>query len=254
VTRYSPRTGQPSTYQVGPYDIEHVLIQWGGTLPGNEQWTCSLRAAPHSDVQIVEEVTQADCDAWCKGAIKDAVLAFHQRATTRIYGGATLTYVKANRITTAGHYKDSGTSEFVFPANTTGGAPTLVNGQFLTAPPNQIALAVTLTTGFSRGPAHKGRIYLPMPLVVLGADGLMSSDDADAVKSSVKTFLEAIADTPGLDGPNSYTPCVISRNAGHPARREITGASVGRVLDTQRRRRKSLPESYRNATLSLGAF
>lgn len=234
------------TPQQGPFDIEHVLLQWGGKLPGGEQWSCSLRLAEQSSAGGAQVPPNAEVDAWLHGALKDAVLAYHTRADTCIHTASKLSFVKANRINVEGHYMDPGTNEHVF-ADISGGG-----GSFIQLP-NQCTVCVSLTTGFSRGPAHRGRFYLPMPaLGVEFASGAIHPSNVATIVSSTKTFLEAIADVPGIDSPVSLTPSVMSRKLGAPAHRAITGVEVGRVVDTQRRRRKSLTENYVGVALDLG--
>lgn len=236
------------SYTPGPFATAHVLIQWGGKLPGGEQWSCSIRCAEQEHIAGSTTVPSADSVAsWNDGAIKDAVLAFHTRPESHINAAALLSFVKANRIDLDGKYMDPTTSDYTF-SDVAGGGGTnnLV--------PNQVALAVSLLTGYSRGPAHRGRFFLPLPAMALGTDGRFSAALATETAGSVKTFLEALADTPGIDAPNSLTPMVMSRKSGAPAQRKITGAAVGRVLDTQRRRRKSLGEAYGSAVLDLGTY
>jgi len=72
------------------------------------------------------------------------------------------------------------------------------------------------------------------------------------VMNTTKTFLEAISDVPGVDLPSSPGAVVMSRKAGAPTTRIVTGVDVGRVLDTQRRRRRSLPESYSHVAVDQG--
>jgi hypothetical protein len=46
---------------------------------------------------------------------------------------------------------------------------------------------------------------------------------------------------------------VMSRH-GSGSTHKITGCKIGRVLDTQRRRRRSLPENYRIVAIDTGTF
>jgi hypothetical protein len=106
--------------------------------------------------------------------------------------------------------------------------------------PNQITLAATLATGYSRGPAHKGRFYLPMvAFQAQVADGLIATAAADAAQDVVSVWLT----TCNAADPD-YRVAVFSRKAGAPQHKLVTGIHIGRVLDTQRRRRRSLPEKY----------
>lgn len=92
-------------YEAGPFDIQHLLMQWGGKLPGGETWSCSLRLAEQVHVPGANYVPgEGEIDAWLTGAIKDAVLAYHTRANTYISPSAKLSFVKLNAIGTDGKY------------------------------------------------------------------------------------------------------------------------------------------------------
>jgi hypothetical protein len=229
------------------YDSAHVLLTWGGKLPGGESWTCGIRLCEQLHVPGSETVPpQAEVRSWLNSSLADAVQAYHTRPGTCIHQAAKLSFAKAARVGTDGRYMDQSTDEHVFTDLAGGGNTSLQQ------PPQQIALAISLTTGYTRGPAHRGRFYLPMPIIYPGAEGLIDPNDAQGIAGSTRTFLEALADVPGIDAPNSLTPCVMSQRGGG-AHRVITGVEVGRVLDTQRRRRRGLKELYRTQTLDLGA-
>jgi hypothetical protein len=176
-----------------------------------------------------------------------AVQAYHTRATTHIAASGKLTFVKVAKIETDGRYPaDYNASEHVYADLGGGGGSEAI--------PNQIALAVSLTTEVTRGPAHRGRFYLPVPAAFpIPTDGLIGATVAADVVASTKTFLEALSDYPGIDTPVSPEVVVMSRKAGNPRTREVTGVAVGRVLDTQRRRRRSLQENYATAAVDFGA-
>lgn len=225
MTRYSPRTGQPTTYQAGPFDSGHLYLQWGGTLPGGEQWSCGMRLAP------VTAASSGDPAGMIDGC-KTAITAYHSDVASRISSAAKLTFCKLNMINEAGHYASGETYESVFTAVNGGLTPT-------NPIPNQLALAISLTTAVDRGHAHRGRFYNPLPAMVLGSDGLIQTVDRDAVKTRALTFVNAISAV-----STNYDVAVYSRKSGDPRHRLVTGVQVGRVLDTQRRRRRSLTEAY----------
>jgi hypothetical protein len=235
------------TYTAGPFPIQHLLLQWGGKLPGNEQWSCSIRLAeqpPHIPGSNYVPL-ESDIDSWLNGAIKNAVLSYHTAQASHIDARCKLSFAKLNAVGIDGKYLNPLTHEYVFADVGGGGAN---YGNF----PNQNTVAVSLTTGYSRGPAHRGRFYLPLPTVQIDPNGQIAVGFIQDIEQATKTFLEAVADVPGIDAPNSMTPVVMSRKSGAPAYRVITGVSVGMVMDTQRRRRKSLAENYLNKDLDLG--
>lgn len=223
--RYSPRTGLLQTYQVGPFDSTHLYVQWGGKLPGNEQWSCGFRMWKSGGS------TEADGAAVLVN-VAAALQAFHVREGTAIHSSALFNFVKVNAIAVDGTYIGSGTNEATFADNPGG-----IGGA---QPANQLTLGVSTVTGFNRGPAHRGRFYLPSPGITIGTDGRMPTAVIDGVADSCITMRTAV-NSAGA----GHVMVVMSRKAGAPGHRAITGFEIGTVVDTQRRRRRSLVEDYR---------
>lgn len=213
-------------YTPGPFDSEHLYVQWGGKLPGNEQWSCGLRMRKKTAGAV-------DSGAGLLVGVGAAIATFHASQGPKISGAAKLSFVKVNAITTAGHYRGDGTNQALYADVAGWGAAVPIH-------PNQVALAVSLTTGYSRGPAHRGRIYLPLPSMVLDSGGLVAAADAEGCSAAVDTLLT------DLNAVNpDYEVAVFSRKSGAAGNRRVTGNLVGRALDTQRRRRRALVEDYR---------
>lgn len=87
---------------------------------------------------------------------------------------------------------------------------------------------------------YTGRMYLPTPSTgLVGGDGRLSQGNAQGIVAQGKAFLDDLADT--VDDV-SFVPMVNSPT-GQMAN-EIKWLRCGRVIDTQRRRRNKLAESY----------
>lgn len=223
-------------YTPGPYFIPHMYLQWGGSLPGSEQWTNGIRLANTGDGEYV--IPEGSIDGLLSGAIATALSAWHSGSGSVVAPSAKLEWAKLNAIDVSGHYIEGVTHEYVW------GTPVAGGGAGSPTPPNQLALAVTWTTAYARGPAHQGRLYLPTPVVnVDSTSGLFSALQANGVEAAANTFYAAL-NTAVETVEAGMRCCIMSRKSGAATRRMITGAKVGRVLDTQRRRRRSLPESY----------
>lgn len=230
-----------------PYDRRHVVIQWGGTLPGGEIWSNMLRAGGPFTGPTAGVPTHEELEELVHGELKDEVLQFHQRAATRIHVGCKLTYLKANVVDMDGHYTDPNTIEHVY-------SPPAAGGSSLVYHPPQVAWVVSLTTDLGRGLAHQGRFYLPAPSVeVMASDSMVVAADANALAGSVKTFIEAVADTPGWDFADPFQVLVMSKGGTGGATHLVTGVRVGRVLDTQQRRRRDLAENYVTSPIDQGS-
>ena len=227
------------------YDREHGILVWGGTLPGGEIWSNSLRMAETEAL-----IPANDAAGWDVQDLLDhyktVIQAHHANSAAQISPRAKLTYVKFNRVDINGHYIDPTTFESLFAPVSGGGASW--------ACPNQISLVVTLTTAISRGLANKGRIFAPTPSAEPDAStGLISSAAAGGIAAQYKAFLEALSDVPGLDTADTPGVCVMSK-VGSGATHRVSGVRVGRVYDTQRRRRNALAEDYQNAVVDQGSF
>ena len=228
------------------FDRRHVLAQWGGTLSGGEIWSNSLRLAssdtgPNAPVPVHDTMIE-----WCNGAAKDAVAAFHGDFGALISTAAKLTFLKLNVVDMNGRYVEQNTIEHVY-------SPVVPGTSAANPHPTQVTLAVSTTTEFSRGRGHRGRFYLPMPCQAVDAtSGLISALNAASVATAAATFIEALADEPGADVATAgMRVCVMSKTG---ATNVVIGVEVGRVLDTQRRRRNSLPEDYQSHVVDQGAF
>lgn len=223
-------------YIAGPFDRIHGLIQFGGGLPGGETWSCGLRVANTEGIGGAP-----DTEGWDMQALLDhyteKTKEWFIRGTSMISSNASLAYVKFNRIGLNGRYQDEESHENVF-------APVQGANAGSRMYPNQVACVITLTTAVNRGPANKGRFYSPLPSVAVDQTGVIGLVDAQNIAISAKTFIEALSDVPGIDVVSDPGVVVMSRKLGNPYTRRVSGVKVGRVLDTQRRRRRSIPEAY----------
>jgi hypothetical protein len=108
--------------------------------------------------------------------------------------------------------------------------------------PFQIAQCVTLLTE-RPGRSGKGRMYLPAPVSILDNNGQIGTADRDALLGTTAALLTAIN---AITSANA-APVAVAASDGHHW--PVTAIRVGRVLDTQRRRRSALPEAYASATV-----
>lgn len=118
--------------------------------------------------------------------------------------------------------------------------PTPLTGSAMGAP--QLALVTSLRTARARGYASNGRMYWPSAQLPDTTTGLITSAQAIAVANACGTLMTAIR------GSGVGNPAVMS-TFGAGRTEPVTGVRVGRVLDTQRRRRNGLPETYSAETV-----
>ena len=112
--------------------------------------------------------------------------------------------------------------------------------------PWQNSMVVTLQAdGLGKG--KYGRIYLPPQAQEITADGGVNSTIIASQTLRLGTFFSALADDANM--PVQYLPVVVGRTGVSGTLRTVRHIKVGRVMDTQRRRRRSLDETRIEATL-----
>lgn len=204
-------------------------LSLSGPLRGGEQWSMGFRmtglgfdgAQAAEEAALQEIVTRVQ--AWW--------------GSQNVMGaGVSLGTLKYNSINAAGKYQMAYTVRYDFP--------TPLTSALACTHPNQVAMVATLETGQSRGLAHRGRVYLPLPPMPVGSDGRISEANASGAAASVKGLLDTINAAPGSGR------ILIGSKVGAGAFRNVTGVAIGRVLDTMRSRRTSLVEGRMTAALA----
>jgi hypothetical protein len=174
---------------------------------------------------------------WMDGEVFPDVVAdcvaFWGRPTSFIAGQCVLREVKVARIGNLGKY----VGDAKIAAVNQPGA-----GGVLPYPP-QISIAVSLDTG-QRGASKRGRIFLPGPTMGMELDHSINGSAVTSLRDSVATWINALNNAPGFDA-NSPRVTIASSKGFNT---DVTSVRVGRVFDTQRRRRRSLQERYSLST------
>lgn len=222
---------------------EHVRITWSGTLGSasadGEEWACGIAVKPGTALDSLAKLQ----------AMADAAAANFPQTFGRTRSVVTLTGVKAAALNSEGRtarMPDGQYAQGEWVGTTPSGGP----AGFLYPP--QVSLAVTLDTARG-GIAGTGRMFLPAPHNgALGADGRMTAADQEAAAFQVRDGLRAL--NTALAGISAGAAVALASGGsvtkGLPAAvLPIIGVRVGRVLDTQRRRRRDLLEEYRAEAL-----
>jgi hypothetical protein len=113
-----------------------------------------------------------------------------------------------------------------------------------TAPlmPFQSALVTSLRTD-TPGAHGRGRIYWPCIAANLGTDGKVPAADVTQFLTDMKTYLLSIRSALAASFPTIGFDLAVRSKTTHSTP-HVTRIQVGNVVDTQRRRRDHLPESY----------
>lgn len=215
-----------------PFPIRHKLLTvLGTTFNGADIFSFSLRIIP--DIGS-EQVTQAQVDALAPSA-----QAMFSNANLAICSWNKMTGLKLAPIGVDGNYPPGEDAvEHVFAPSIAGGA--VVNTIIW---PPQCSYSVGLQTAADRGPGHIGRFYLPsMAFNVNTATGKVG-DLVASVGATIRTWINAINLVADVG-----TVGVIGK-VGSGSSRVVTGIRCGQVVDTQRRRRNAIDETYTSVAL-----
>lgn len=222
--------------------VPHIRMTMSGRLgtsTGPEIFSMNLCIANRNGTSLPQGALDLDANDVVWTDMADDAVAWFSAASTGIHSDATLMLVKFAYLDENGHYTRPPIEKPVLQA---GGATG-------TRPANQVARAVTLHTTADLGRV-KGRFYAPLATGVVSQDGRWTDAVVNAFESSDKTFIDNLNNQPGLDvldlavhvasqGRRNKDGSVRLAPGNHP----VTSVSVGRVPDTQRRRRNKLLEA-----------
>lgn len=213
--------------------MSYVRVSLLGSLSTEEVWSINPVFDPTGE--FPGGVNQANLDAACKliadRTIPTSLINIMSSAAKR--NGAR---VEVRDDATDGLIALSIQASTV-PASGTG-APAL---------PFQNAVVISLRTD-TPGASGRGRLYWPALNAAVGTTGRMTTPTSAAMVADAKTYLMGMASDLATSFIGiTFTPAVRSRLTKTTP--HITRIQVGNVIDTQRRRRDTLPESYSSATI-----
>jgi len=206
-----------------PYKNRFLRLTLSGALYTTEAWSAGFTfvhvgtGEPTSGPEIPTALVTASTTFFDAAAVSSA---------------ANISLIKLNLIGTDGHYVDQGLSTYheINPAIAGGvGSPRVIP---------QAALAVSLRTPHTRGLAHAGRFYLPVPALTVQTDGRIAGSDATMVQTATTAYINT------LNGLFPEWRIGVVSNVRTGAENLVTHVACGRVIDTMRTRRKKLPEEY----------
>lgn len=220
------------------YAQQQIYLTWGGTMPalagqtGKEVWQCGVRfsaiggaGSPSAGFQAFSlDDVAADIQAW------------YQNSNMHIASDVQLSWVKAALLRVDGVYAEDARIFSYLPALQGGGGSAALT-------PLQCSLVVTLASGQTTGRANYGRFYLPPMSVVRDyGQGTISSSYTAQIASQTTAMLQAV------DGEISTLEhdwqLSIMSSLGNGLTKPVAEIRVGNVMDTQRRRRNAIDESY----------
>ena len=198
-------------------------LRFGGRFFDEEHWECGVHMG-------------SDTNHGTAAAYRQAVTDWIIDPNSKVSSAASLDYVKRNAIDqVTGRYIDQTFSDTSLIAGQINGA-----GAAMFA---QLSLASTLTTAQIRGRGHEGRFYPP-------SGGLTPSGDGHILNTVAASV--AVATVGLINNLNAVDPTnrVVIWSAAAHIMREVTGVRIGNVVDTQRRRRRQMHETYTKQSLT----
>lgn len=219
-----------------PYQ-PHTLITCGGSLSEvsgqDEIWQVGIRGfntgggpvdpSQHAALALVVAVGPGGTTGLGQ---------WYSNVKSHMASTALLKWVKVVNIGPTGAYT-SGPTVFNYPTPIAGVNPGAL--------PSFCTLALSFTTGKNFGKAKSGRIYPPNFGCSLGGGAIITPALQADLRDSALQFLSAV-DQAG--DQFDFNPTVISSSG---VSNPITGVRVGNVIDTQRRRKDKVAETYVSA-------
>lgn len=210
-----------------PY-VPHLAITAAGGMPGGERWSCTLTYGNG----VVGVATQDEAQAVAQAAVAPWS-AFMVANASKIVNGVTLQRVTARVITAAGTTAALGEAA---PAATVAGNNSLLL-------PNQCAVVLSLRTA-TPGPRGRGRIFLPALAAAPNGAGRLDPATRDGILAQSATLVAGLREAVETNTASDLWSLVVASGAGQGLLSRVNSLRVGDVIDTQRRRRDALVESY----------
>lgn len=211
-----------------------IKLSFGGTMAdGLEIWSCGLSLS----FQITPPSYTAEFTAWQEdfGSYVSAVENFVSRADSKVPTGVQLTWVKAALIGTDGTY-------LMEPIE----APATANGGETGGYIPQGALVYTLVSSRWKDPGRYNRFYLPTAVPTGTTGWRLTTNEANDAAASAKLFIETL----NAIGTLTNSTTVVASPVGSGWALDVQEVRVGRLIDTQRRRRNAIAEDYSSETIT----
>ena len=218
------------------YDRPQIYLTWGGPFGSSnvEEWQCGVRLCPSTTDKGAALPSQAQLD----GLLSSLSTLWTSNTTNSI--SCALQWVKAARLGLDGQYAADPVMSTRVALFGTGS--TIIH-------PWQSALALTFRSNEKFGWANVGRVYWPNPAIQVSATTGKSTNVVLNLVNSYGDWFKTINTSAfGWSNGEIAGELKIRLMSKHGVTKEVASFSVGDVIDTQRRRRASVPETYIAAT------
>lgn len=219
------------------YAKQFIKLTFGGTMAaGQEIWTCGINLA-NEGAGVTELEFNSLTDPQIQ-SVADLIIAFVEDGDNNVPDGVFLDYVKLALIGTDGKYV---------------GAPREVTGQLgqggaVGGYVPQVATVVSMESGKYRDPGKYNRFYLPTATPAGSLEYQLTEGAAVLISNNAASLVSDIRDLDLLGVTKQLMPCAVT-TANVENYLNIEKVRVGRVFDTQRRRRNKLNEQYQDTVV-----
>lgn len=231
----------------------------GDAFGGRETWSLGFRVRSPGAVSPTDAAQEEAVQTYAD--LLDPIVTAWWTDTTgwaQFHNTHRLQSIKVAIIMPNGLYPEGHIAGEVLKANVPGPYAVPTSSSYLP----QDSICVTLGTVKPRGLASKGRMFLPPTDYAISTDGLLVEAARDAVLTKMKNFITAVnnAEPSGLDvaifskgkGVKTFNETTGKIEWDYPTPgpiQTVTQVEVGKVVDTQRRRRRQLVESRESMVL-----
>lgn len=217
------------------YDRRSLYITWGGQIgssgAGVDVWQTGLHISGPNDTAPPLMPDAADLQA----LYEDILTPFHSDINVGISQGAKMLFVKAAPLLRSGEYSGEALEH---NGTAVAGAVTTDRGG------PQDSLVVGLWSGNTLGQANYGRIYLPWNgIPVQATDARISNGAATNASIAGGDLIDDVNTWVGTFNDAAFRVRIMSK-VGTGTSKLPAFVRVGNVVDTQRRRRNKVVETY----------
>lgn len=219
------------------YATVHGKITLSGVLEGTEEiFSTGFRISSPNGLSGAEYFRFRDTDALAQ--IAQLIADYWSAPNNRVPVAWQFNQLKVAYLDTDGSYLTDPIVEEVTPVSGGGGEEW--------AP--QIALVTTLASTKRKDPGRYSRMYWPSVGVLIDSQGRLTTAQQTNVLNSFALLIESINQVLANEvGPDVRVYVMSNSNPAFSS--PAVEARVGRVLDTQRRRRNKLVEEYVSTTI-----
>ena len=208
--------------------MSYIRVGILGTTSGGEVWSVNPVFDPEGEFP---------------GSVDQGALDTAAQAVANLTPGANLLSVLSPQLSYTGarlEVRHDADDSLLAISIATRAAP-LVGTGTLRMPP-QAAVVISLRTN-TPGARGRGRLFWPTPAAAVDTNFRIASTLQTAMLTDAKTWFQAIEGILASNFPSIGFNLAV-RSKANAATPHVVRLQVGNVIDTQRRRRDALPESY----------